>query len=304
MAKLRAPLFSIRASGSLAGTISYRSQTLGSIAEKLPTHLDVNSDAQRSHRFLYKLGVGLWNGKTSMEKAAYRSLAVGLPLTAMNVWLREWLSSTPDLVLGLPLETPDLGISQDLSPYQNDLILFGPQWSSPPPPYSLSFDGVDDYAKILSSLSTNFSNAPYTFLMAVTMGATMPDARFFTRGIATVNWLQFQVETTGRIRWMTLSAGNFLAIATAVGLVDPLTRYTLGYTHDFPTGAAYLDGVDVTLGANDTQNVDSPGQDSFLGWNPGNPQPKWPGLVHWFVILSRSLTPAEIAAVTLALDGL
>lgn len=91
MVKVRGPLFSMGASGTLGRAISYRRQVFGSQVEKKPQKRDLKSPAQVSRRELFLEAVAHWNSLSDEERAAYRGLAAGLPMTGFNLCVQDYL---------------------------------------------------------------------------------------------------------------------------------------------------------------------------------------------------------------------
>jgi len=91
MVKVKGPLFSLGAKGSLGRAISYRKQPFGAQVEKKPKKRDLKSASQLSRRGLFLGAVGYWNSLSDEEQAAYRGLAAGLPMTGFNLCVQDYL---------------------------------------------------------------------------------------------------------------------------------------------------------------------------------------------------------------------
>lgn len=97
MVKVKGPLFSLGARGSLGKAISYRGQPFGAQVEKKPKKRDFKSGSQLARRGLFLDAVAYWNGLSAEEKAEYNGLAAGLPMTGFNLCVRDYLMGVIEL---------------------------------------------------------------------------------------------------------------------------------------------------------------------------------------------------------------
>ncbi|KKM95050.1 hypothetical protein LCGC14_1192150 [marine sediment metagenome] len=301
MSKLIAPLFSIRASGSLAETLTFRTGRKDTVATSIPTHPDASSNAQRRHRFLYKVGIGLWNGMTPAQQAIYSAQAVGRPLTALNLWMRLWLDTAPGLTLALPIESPPASTVHDVSPFHTHLTIYGAEWSPSPPPYSLSFDGVDDYAQVITAMQLNFTTGPYSFMLSITNSPTPPTAHIMGRGTQSADYYFLRADSNGRLRWTVRADAGIFTTLTSPGALLPSATQTLAVTRSGSTINLYVDDLDRTTLPPSTTDLDIANRSFTLGWNPALGGTAWKGSIHWLLAFSQELTPAEVTALTSAL---
>ncbi len=159
MAKLIAPLFSFQAHGSLGRRITYQSRPKLHVARSTPHYPPTYSYAQVRQRWLYRMGIALWNGMDASDKAAYAVLASGTNTTAMNLWLREWLTTLPDVIYALPVAHGFGPLLYDLGPNDWNAAIIVPSWSGTPQHPAILADGIDDYVD-LSSVAPFHLNYP------------------------------------------------------------------------------------------------------------------------------------------------
>lgn len=101
MTKLKNPLFSLRASGSLAKVIAFTRRRRQNIAEKMPVPEDAKSLAQLSWRHMYQKAVALWHALSPAEKQEWESLARPKHMTGFAWFVSQALKPNPGLYLPL-----------------------------------------------------------------------------------------------------------------------------------------------------------------------------------------------------------
>lgn len=250
MPKLKGPLFGLQAHGTVADSLTYRHRRRQETALTVPTHPDANTLRQRRHRFLYRLGIALWNGFTPVQKAYYRTQAIGTPMIAMNVWLRLWLTTTPNLTFCLSLEEGQGHDLADLSPNATHFRRYGPSWVQDDSKHALLADGIDDFARVSSPTTPTITTAEHTVICrAARMSGTgaalvINSTQYSARGYA----LQF--DSTNRLFWSTnddtgLATATTIANAIVNGVVASIAIRRQGGTIGF-----FIDGVDRTSVAN------------------------------------------------------
>lgn len=91
MVKVKGPLFSARAKGSLGDGISFQGSGGGVRVERRPRHKDRQSSGQLAHRELFLEAASYWRGLTAEEKAEYNERGHPRRMTGYNLCLREYL---------------------------------------------------------------------------------------------------------------------------------------------------------------------------------------------------------------------
>ncbi|KKM16062.1 hypothetical protein LCGC14_1689630 [marine sediment metagenome] len=91
MPKLTAPLFSFRASGSLATEITYARSGKLNIVKSIPTHPDARSVAQLTHRVHFSNAVALWHLLSLSQRQSYTSPGNLLRLTGWQYFVKRYL---------------------------------------------------------------------------------------------------------------------------------------------------------------------------------------------------------------------
>ena len=304
MPKLLGPLFSVKATGALGGSLTYQNTKGQPIVRARTSHPDAQTPAQLSQRWLYALGIGQWMGFSPAQRAPYVAAAVGQPLTPMNAWLRTWLTTTPDLAFGIPCQQASGPTAFDRSQNAWNAALTGVTWAPRPTGYSLLADGLDDYASLPNVGDLPLTSGNWTILF---------------RGIfhRLRDWDSvLQNRNTGQSGYgLTVFAPGFMRLATYQGalgqtgwstngsiIVDELA--TFAATLDVPDSAYYKDGIDITGG---TQVHIAPLTGTQLPTLFNRP-PFSAGELHMtlysMAVFTRTLTVPEIQQIGRALERL
>ncbi|GAI27174.1 unnamed protein product, partial [marine sediment metagenome] len=115
MAKLKKPLLSLQAIGSLAKSISFRRSRSKNIAGKKPEVPDAKTLAQLSWRHMYQKAVALWHALSDAEKQEWESLARPKHMTGFAWFVSQALKPNPGLYL--PLQGGKMQGSIDMDKY-------------------------------------------------------------------------------------------------------------------------------------------------------------------------------------------
>lgn len=91
MVKVKGPLHSQDARGTLGGVLSFQGYQRGVRVERKPVHRDARSVAQEGQRAAFLEAVAYWKGLSAEEKAEFEERAGGLGMTGYNLCLREVL---------------------------------------------------------------------------------------------------------------------------------------------------------------------------------------------------------------------
>lgn len=300
MPRLKGPLFSLQAHGTLNQELTYTDGYPGHIARRIPSPTPTYTTPQLNQRFLYRLGIALWNAMTAGQKAVYQAAAVSLPYTAMNIWLREWLTTTPSLILALPLQEGSGPTAYDLSPNAWNLTLYGPAWLPLERGYSILADGIDDLARLPTANDLLLDTAAWSLLFLRTPGTLQNFNYFFCKLThPTHGWYCYN-QSNGHFIFVTRTNGG-IAVTQASANHSPSNVRTLtGISMDIPDCTIYKNGLDDTTvpGAHD---IPSPSAQRATLFNFTPPLPLyWPGSIEWIIAFSRTLTAAEHLAIAQA----
>lgn len=116
MAKIKVPLLSLDARGTLSKAITYVKRKAQNIAEKKPEIIDVKSPAQLSWRHMYQKAVALWHALSAAEKEEWESLARPKHMTGFAWFMSQALKPNPGLYL--PLQGGTMAGDIDMAKYR------------------------------------------------------------------------------------------------------------------------------------------------------------------------------------------
>lgn len=125
MTKLKAPLLSLEAHNSLAGTLTYQRRQRTNFVRRKPSPGNVVTLPRQYQRWLYEDYVDWWNEQTPAVKRQYEVLGAPLHLTGYQYWMREHLRDLPDIALDWHLDAIIAGQTLDSSRNANTGTVFG-----------------------------------------------------------------------------------------------------------------------------------------------------------------------------------
>lgn len=111
MSKLRVPLLSFQARGSVADTLTYTQANSIHIVKRIPKHFDANTQAQRDHREKFIECIEHWRELSDEEKAAYESQARPYHLTGYQYYMSLNIMTVWCPPYTLYEECPHIGVS-------------------------------------------------------------------------------------------------------------------------------------------------------------------------------------------------
>lgn len=297
MPKVKAPLFSIDAHGTIGNSLTFTTGRRLRRAISVPTHAPTYTPAQLRHRFLYRLGIALWNGLDTAGRAPYLAAAVGRGVVPMNVFLREWLLLTPGLLFCLPCEEASGLVAQDIAPSHWHTRLYGPSWHPQGRHSSLAPDGVDDYAQLPSVTDLPLDTATPSIVWAMTHLPTPSGRHFFGRYDATPRGWLIYWGGANRMVFGTYNPGGISRLIAQDNTLVEDERAVWGISAAAGFGNWYKDGADITS-AVDTHRVPvSPAFRPTLFSQAFTHTIFWQCYLEWLVVFDVELTAAQHLAI-------
>lgn len=113
MVKLKNPLMSLKASGSLSRAITFLRRRGVDLAEKKPEIIDAKTPAQLSWRHMYQKAVALWHLLSAAEKQEWESAARPRHMTGFAWFMSQCLRPNPGIYLPLQGGTMSGDIDMD-----------------------------------------------------------------------------------------------------------------------------------------------------------------------------------------------
>ncbi len=101
MAKLKNPLLSLKAYGSLGKALSFCRRRGLNLVEKRPVVPDQKTPAQLAHRNMFGLCVDLWHTLSAAEKAVWESAGTARHMTGYAWYISQCLRPNPGIYLPL-----------------------------------------------------------------------------------------------------------------------------------------------------------------------------------------------------------
>lgn len=92
MARLRGPLLSIAASGTIGGVVTFESRSGGPVARLKPASKKPASYAQIQHRAMVTVCAATWATLSTDDKARWQAIAASHGLPVMAKFLHEWIA--------------------------------------------------------------------------------------------------------------------------------------------------------------------------------------------------------------------
>ncbi len=120
MSKLKLPLLSLEAHGTIADALTIQRRNRGSFARTKPIPTDPKSSAQLAHRQIYRDAVDKWNALSQEEKEAWRGVCPGL--TAYQCFMRselKYVEPTP----------PPEEYTEEQTSYNTSIGMYSGNWN-------------------------------------------------------------------------------------------------------------------------------------------------------------------------------
>jgi len=144
MAKLKQPLLSLGAAGTLGGVLTFtKPDSKGRVRRKpIPTY--TNTLVQQYQRWDYQDAVHFWYSLTPAQKTAFRPTASRFHMTTFAAVVRYYLRNLPDLLARWRLDRPMIATTPDSSKNTNTGTVFGCSPASGIIGDAFYFDGIND----------------------------------------------------------------------------------------------------------------------------------------------------------------
>ena len=144
MGKLKQPLLSLHAKGTLADTLTFQKSAAPHIVRskpRLPYFLTLPTQYQR---WFYQDYAYLWRQQSQATRDTYRSAGVRHHLTGFQYWMKYQLTNLPDLLGFWKLDEKTGAIAHDSSRYAQHATIIGASPTTGVIAGGYSFDGIND----------------------------------------------------------------------------------------------------------------------------------------------------------------
>lgn len=155
MPKTKLPLFSFDAKGSLANSLTFAHTLQGTVAKRIPSHVDAHTLPQMYQRWAFIDAKHYWRSLTQTQRDTYETDARAFHITGWSYFLGQYLLAPFDLLLWVRLDGLLGNLEPDYSPHANNGTVFG---ATPTPAQIFQgrrYDGVDDYISCGNDNSLN-----------------------------------------------------------------------------------------------------------------------------------------------------
>lgn len=153
MTKLKQPLLSLDAHGTIGKALTFRRYRGVSVTEKMPIPSNPRSLPQTYQRWLYEDYAHYWTQQSETTKAQYRTKGVRYHLTAFQYWMKYNLKYLPDLDLWLKSDLLLDSITYDSSLQNNHATIIGALLGNGRIGKAITFDGIDDRGSLATLLT-------------------------------------------------------------------------------------------------------------------------------------------------------
>ena len=159
MATIKNPLLSLESRGTLADTLTFQRTRGRDTARKKPTPTGIKTLPQVYHRWDYQDYLEWWGTLSLIQKRAYAAQGSRSHNTMLGAFLKEKLSTLPDLAGRWRLDEAAGATAYDSSKNGNNGVIHGASPTTGLIAGAFSFDGVDDYIDCGNSDTLNPTQA-------------------------------------------------------------------------------------------------------------------------------------------------
>lgn len=295
MTRLKAPLLSLGAHGTLGDVLTLRRHNKTTIAETKPIPTDLRSPAQLYQRRLYRDALLYWSTLTEAEKQAYKAAARASNNTLLGQFLSAYLVNQVDIISSWPFDEFTGTLAHDLSQYRSNATLVGPTWQlSPDGKLHLYYDGVNDYSIVLDAApQIGFTTQEFSIILLFRTVADGVEQHIFCKGALVTDGWALILDGSRQFGFRTYQAAALQQSFTAFGGAAINTTYTLGITRIGASIRVYLDGVDATVVAQNHIDPDPSARTPKIGINDNLVTQPVKGWISPIKVFSEGLTPAQ-----------
>lgn len=148
MVKLRGPLMSLGAQGTMNRQVTYSRHKGIEIAKTIPTHPDARTTRQLYHRWRFKDASYYWRHLTNAQRQAYEDAAGPLNMNGWAYFLSIYLAQPIDQQFWARMDEPGGATCADSSDHDRTVTFTGTTIVPGVLDNCRLFDGVDDYGAI------------------------------------------------------------------------------------------------------------------------------------------------------------
>lgn len=243
MAKLKNPLLSLDAKGTLGDALTYQDTIAPKVVRKKPIPAYRRTLAQAYQRWDYEDAIARWHTLSEATKAAWRAVGSRKHMTGFAAFMSDYLKTLPELLGRWTLDERVGAIAYDTSKNTNHGTIYG---TTPAPGVIDSgryFDAVDDYIDCGNhpSLNPDSEFTVYAFVKPEGAAAGRVAAKSDTNQWS---WL-LGIRPTGEGEFRALNSGSgaYMMATGTTNLRDGKKHHLAGTIIDPTLLCVYVDGV-------------------------------------------------------------
>ena len=231
MVKLRGPLMSVDAKGTLGNTLTYQRGFGKNRATRVPKHRDMQSSKQLTQRFCFQAARDEWAWLSGAEKDDLSDEAEQFQMTGYNLFLRRYLKREypGHHRLLIAMHEGAGSVITDHSGYNKNGACVGTQWTQRSNGLWVpNLDGVDDYI--------NYGDGASMAPPAITALVWVNPSSVATSGQSVLG------NMGGGKGWLICISSTFLRViiyTTVSGLADKQTTFALSNGSWYQIGFSY-----------------------------------------------------------------
>lgn len=243
MTKVKNPVYSLGAKGSLGDAISFRKSRSVSIAEKKPKLPYFLTLPVQYQRWLYEDYAYLWTQQSQAIKDFYRASGGRHHLTAFQYWMKYQLTNLPDIAGWWKLDEKTGAIAYDSSRNSNHGAIIGAGPAIGVIDGGYFFDGVNDRITVPHSESLSISGYHLSMEMGLSPRTLVPAplTRIITSKLPWGPGFRINTDLTG-LGFTVHTTNGALTVTWPAPLVAYKEYHVTG-TYDGVQILLYLDAV-------------------------------------------------------------
>lgn len=299
MAKLKAPLLSFGATGTVGQALTVSRWKGLSVAKRVPTHPDAKTAAQLVQRELYSHARDYWHTLTLGERASLLTEARPFHITGYNLLLRQYLLDRLNLEAWWPLNDGGPPSAHDYSLHNTHGTVYGCIAADDfcgQPNNALWFDGINDRV-VATTPQLDFTSTDFSIVLRLKTDSLASLEMIFSRGLYQVDGYYLFANTNGVLEFDTNQTGQAQATATYAASIVIDTWYTIGMTRISAAVNIYINGVDQTDITSVHQDPLPSARTLKIGIYDDDISNPFTGTICDVKPYSRGLTPAQHLAV-------
>ena len=291
MAKLKNPLLSFDAHGSLGDGLTFRRHAGGTVAEKkprLPYFLTLPSQYQR---WLYQDYVYLWHQQSIATKQFYATAGSRHHLTGYQYWMKYHLATLPDIAGLWYLDEKSGSVAHDASRYHTHGTIVGAS------PTDGLIAGAYDFTPVsyieIPCPQLDFTSQDFSLIARIYLDDLSSNISILSRGLFKVDGHELFIINDGRMSFRTSQLGTYQESRTAFGSITTGSWFTVGFSRNGTSVKPYINGVVDTTYPGTHTNPLTCARTCKIGTRDDKASYPFDGKIDHVIVFCRALTAAE-----------